>query len=222
MVGRRNNFAFGALCYAELAAMFPETGGDYIFLRKGYGKLLAFVYAWTELAIIRTGSIAAISFLFADYACDFFCLHKSFAKAIAIAVIITLTILNLAGLSFIKRFQNLLTLAKVITLVSLILVGALSDKGDWSRIVTTLDTQPSWSLLSSFALALVPILWTYGGWQENTFAAGETKDAEKSLPFALLGTIIATSSVYILVNAVFYIFCRSKKYLLLLLSLLMY
>lgn len=193
----------GALCYAELSAAFPETGGDYVFLRKGYGKLIAFLYAWTELVIIRTGSIAAISFLFADYACGFFSIDKSTAKLVAISVILLLTILNLAGLNFARKVQNIFTLAKVATLVLLIFSGLISAKGDTSRITTIPHITLSLSSFSYFALALIPILWTYGGWQENTLVAGETRDATRSLPFALLGTIMVTSFIYILLNALF-------------------
>ena len=193
----------GALCYAELSARFPENGGDYVFLREGYGKLVAFLYAWTELLIIRTGSIAVSSFLFADYACGFFSLPKTATKLLAIGIVIILSILNFLGLQHIRKLQNVLTLIKVVALLLLILTGFLSGKGDLTRITAIPAQNLDWSFLSAFALALVPILWTYGGWQENTFAGGETSDAARSLPFALIGTVITVGITYILINALY-------------------
>ena len=173
------------------------------FLRNGYGKLVAFLYAWTELLIIRTGSIAAISFLFADYACALFSIDKSIAKLVAIGVILVLAILNLIGLNYAKRVQNTITLTKVAALILLVCGGLLCAKGDVSRIAAIPHLSLGLPLISSFALALIPILWTYGGWQENTLISGETRDATKSLPFALQGTVLVTSCIYILVNALF-------------------
>jgi basic amino acid/polyamine antiporter, APA family len=193
----------GAFCYAELAAMYPDTGGDYAFLRRGYGKLAAFLYAWSELLIIRTGSIAAISYLFSDYACGLFSLDKSMSKPLAIVVVILLGALNILGLSVGRRVQNALSLTKVAAIVLLIFCALLSGQGDISRLTTGPVETPSLSLLSSFALVLIPILWTYGGWQENVFVAGETKDAGKNLPFALTGTVLVVSSLYIFLNAIF-------------------
>ncbi len=193
----------GALCYAELAATFPETGGDYVFLRQAYGKLVAFLYAWTELLIIRTGSIAAISFLFADYACGLLSIDLSMAKLLALAVICILTALNLAGLTYGVKVQNTLTLTKLIAITLLILAGLFSGKGDLAPILTVPKLDLNLSFFSSFALALIPILWTYGGWQENIFVAGETKDAARSLPFALIGTVIIISCAYVLLNVFF-------------------
>src|SRR5277367_1202038 len=103
----------GAFCYAELGTMFPDTGGDYAFLRRAYGKLIAFLFAWTELVIMRTGAIAAISYLFADYACAFLALDKSMTKALGVGVIVLLGALNFLGLKFGKNVQNVLSLTKV-------------------------------------------------------------------------------------------------------------
>jgi amino acid transporter len=193
----------GALCYAELSAMFPDTGGDYAFLRRGYGKQIAFLFAWTELLIMRTGSIAAISYLFADYACGLLSLDKAMSKLLAVAVIIFLGALNFMGLRFGKNVQNVLSLTKVAAIVLLIVCALTSGHGEISRLTTLPHEEPTLSLLSAFVLALIPVLWTYGGWQECVFVAGETKDAGRTLPFALTGVVLVVSSLYILLNALF-------------------
>lgn len=192
----------GALCYAELSTTLPQTGGDYIFLRQAYGKLIAFLYAWTELIVIRTGSIAAISFLFADFACGLLNIDKSMSKPLAIIVVVALATLNLMGLDSGKRAQNAFTLLKVAALV-LLICGGLFAGGNISRVIAMPLATPGLSALSAFALALIPILWTYGGWHENTFVAGETKNARQSLPFALLMTVLIVTSIYVLLNAIF-------------------
>ena len=191
----------GALCYAELSATFPETGGDYVYLRNGYGKLVAFLYAWTQLTIIRTGSIATISYLFADYACGLLSVTGSWAKPLAVGVISILALVNLAGLNYGRIAQNLLTLAKLSALLFLVVCGLLSGKGEPSRLTALADVSINIKLISSFLLALIPVLWTYGGWQESVFVAGETREARKSLPFALLGTVAVVGSAYMCVNA---------------------
>jgi len=193
----------GALCYAELGTMFPDTGGDYAFLRRAYGKLIAFLFAWTELLIMRTGAIAAISYLFADYACAFLALDKSMTKALGVGAIILLGALNFLGLRFGKNVQNVLSLAKVLAIVLLIASALTAGHGDISRLTSWPHDATGASLFSAFLLALIPILWTYGGWQENVFVAGETKDTGKTLPFALTGVVLVVSSLYILLNAIF-------------------
>lgn len=191
------------MCYAELSTTCPESGGDYIYLRRAYGQLIAFLYAWTELVIIRTGSIAAISFLFAGYACNLFAMDISATKIFAIGIILILTAFNLTGLYLGSKLQNILSLTKLLSLILLILAGLFSTKGNLSQVINFKHIDLNPSLYSSFALALIPILWTYGGWQENVFLAGETKDTKRSLPFALLGTVLVISVIYLLVNVSF-------------------
>jgi basic amino acid/polyamine antiporter, APA family len=193
----------GALCYAELGTMFPDTGGDYAFLRRAYGKPIAFLFAWTELLIMRTGAIAAISYLFADYACALLSVDKGMTKLLGIGVIVILGALNFLGLRFGKNVQNALSLTKVLVIVVLISCALTTGHGDMSRLTTLPHDLVPTSLFSAFLLALIPVLWTYGGWQENVFVAGETKDTGKNLPFALTGVVLVVSSLYIVLNAIF-------------------
>ncbi len=192
----------GASCYAELASSFPETGGDYVYLKESYGPLVGFLYGWTGLLVVRTGVVAAMSFIFAEYLCSLLSLGSSFVKLIAISVVLILSLVNIIGLRHAKWLQNISVIAKVACLVGLILFGVLSRKGEVSNF------QPSpvhlgMGILPRFGLALIPVLWTYGGWHENTFLTGETKDAQRTLPMALMtGTLIITA-LYICMNLVY-------------------
>ncbi|MBX9671280.1 MAG: amino acid permease [Candidatus Obscuribacterales bacterium] len=194
---------FGALCYAELVSLFPKSGGDYVYLREAYGKVVGFLFAWSELLITRTGSVAAIALMFGEYLCALFSLDKVLIKPAALLVIVLLTLSNLTGLKQSSRVQNVLTVTKVSALILIIVAGALSAKAPATSFVMSDLSHPSYSVLMSVCLALVPILWTYGGWRDNVFLAGETKDAEKSVPFALLMTCVIITVIYSAMNLMY-------------------
>ncbi len=183
--------------------MYPETGGDYAFLRRAYGHLVAFLFAWTELLVIRTGSIAAVSYLFSGYACALLGVDKAMMRPLAIGIGMLLGAINVMGLNVGRKLQNTLSLTKVAAILLLISGAAVVGHGNVCHLTGLPQEAPSLNLVSSFLLALIPILWTYGGWQESVFVAGETKNAGKTLPFALTGVVFVVSSLYILANAVF-------------------
>lgn len=189
----------GALCYAELSSSFPETGGNYIYLRESYGPWSGFLFGWSELLAIRTGSIAAVAFVFAEYSQSFLSVDKSLIKPIAISAVFILCFINITGLRYGKRVQNILTIAKILALVGIILFGIMSKKGDISHFYSV-PISLNRGVFPLFGLALIPILWTYGGWHENTFVAGETKNASKALPFALITGIFIVTSFYVAIN----------------------
>lgn len=189
----------GTLCYAELSASFPKTGGNYIYLRESYGLWAGFLFGWTELLVIRTGSIAAVSFISAEYLQSFLSTNKFLIKPMAISIVFILSFINIGGLRYGKRIQDVLTITKISALIGIIVFGLISTKGDISHfysVPTTFDGR----IFPLFGLALIPILWAYGGWHENTFMAGETKDAAKTLPFALIIGIFIVTSLYLAIN----------------------
>ena len=192
----------GAFCYAELSSSFPETGGNYIYLRNSYGRLTGFLFGWTELVVIRTGSIASVSLIFAEYFSSFLSLANVWIKPIAVAAIFLLSLLNIIGLAYSSRVQSVVTLAKIGALACIVVFGLFSNKGDVAHFLNfpeSLDV----GLISSLGLALIPILWTYGGWHEAVFVAGETRGAQKSLPFALITTMIIVISIYFFMNVLY-------------------
>lgn len=192
----------GALCYAELASSLPETGGDYIYLRESYGYFVAFLYAWAELTVIRTGSIAAVSFICAEHLQS--CLSTSFdtIKLIAVLIVLSISFVNMYGLKYGKTVQDAAMLAKIAGFASVAVFAAWSQGGDvanFRQTSLTLDV----GFFQLFGVALIPILWTYGGWHENTFLAGETKDATATVPFALITGCLIIISLYVIMNCIY-------------------
>ncbi|MGB2630487.1 MAG: amino acid permease [Candidatus Omnitrophota bacterium] len=192
----------GASCYSELSSSFPETGGDYVYLKNSYGRLTGFLYGWTCLVVMRTGAIAAIAFIFAEYLVSFLALGTSLIKITAVITVLVLSLINILGLRKGKSLQNAAAIAKVLTLAAIIVLGFLSPKGDISNFRST-HLSTGISTLPLFGLALIPILWTYGGWHENTYVTGETKDPRKVLPVALLGGTLIITALYMLMNLVY-------------------
>lgn len=193
----------GVLCYMELSSSFPETGGNYIYLREAYGLLPAFLFGWAEFFVIRTGSIASVAYLFAEYLISFLALKPSRVKLIAVLVIFLLSFMNLSSIRFGKRSQNVLTLLKILALVVIIFLGLFSHKGSLSNFSFSSSQTDRW-IVSSFASALIPILWTYGGWHESSFIAGETEDAKRSIPLSLLMGILIVTVFYLGVNLTYF------------------
>ncbi|MFH1506954.1 MAG: amino acid permease [Candidatus Omnitrophota bacterium] len=189
----------GALCYAELSASFPKTGGNYIYLRESYGKWVAFLFGWTELLVIRAGSIAAIAFISAEYLRSLLAIDIFFIKPLAIFIVLALSLINIFGLSCGKKIHNFLTMINISALVSIILFGIIFQKGSISHFQPTTFVLDK-NILSLLGLALIPILWTYGGWHENTFVAEETRDAARTLPQALIIGVSLITVLYLAVN----------------------
>jgi amino acid transporter len=195
----------GALCYAELATAYPRTGGDYVYLGRAFGPWLGFLFGWAQLAVLLTGSIGMMAYVFADYAValgpvDLFGLHirvaAEYGVYAALGAVAGLTILNLLGLAFGKWTQNLLTLAKVVGLGGILVAGF-----GWPHPSTPSPAVPSGNTM--LGLAMVLVLYTYGGWNDAAFVAAEMRDGQRNIPRALLlGTGLVTV-VYVLVNAAY-------------------
>lgn len=192
----------GVLCYAELSSCFPQSGGTYLYLKKSYGSLISFLFGWSELLVIRTGSIAVVAFILAEYLCSFLTLNNYFIKPIAIFSIGLLSFINITGLKYGKTTQNIFVVIKIAALVGLIVLGFTSGKGTFTNFNYPFSHSTK-SIFALFGLTLIPILWTYGGWNENIFVAGETKDAQNTVPFALITGIIIVTVLYILVNILY-------------------
>lgn len=189
----------GASCYAELSSSMPEAGGTYVYLRKSYGKTWAFLFGWTEFLVIRAGSVAAVAFISAEYICSFFMLDAVFLKVLAVGVVLFISLFNLFGMAIGKKLHNTLTLLTISSLLIVIVYGFFSGKGSFSNLLSS-GFHPEGNVLPFFALALVPIFWTYGGWHENTFVAEETRDPTRTLPRALVGAVSFITLLYLAAN----------------------
>ena len=192
---------FGALTLAELAALFPRSGGIYVFLREAYGPLPAFLFGWTELLVIRPSALGGIAVLFAEYVRTFVPITEGQVKVVAMAAIVTLATANIVSVKFGALIQNASTAAKAATLVGLAVTAfAVGDYAGGSFAQPILWQPLSWG---GFGIALVAVMWAYDGWADLTFMAGEVRDPERTLPRALLGGTAAVVVIYLIVNAAY-------------------
>ena len=185
----------GAFCYAELASAWPDAGGDYHFLTKAWGSAAGFLYAWARIAVIQTGSIALIAFVFGDYASQIFRLGPQSAAIWAAIVVVALTLLHLAGLKLSSQGQRWFVAAQLTGLGVLIVGGflfapAVPDPGELATPVKP----------AAFGLAMVFVLLTYGGWNEAAFVSAELRDAKRDVIRVLLVSIGIISAIYLLLN----------------------
>ncbi len=159
----------GALCYAELATTYPRSGGDYVYLTRAYGKAVGFLFGWAELSCIMTGSIGMMVYIFAHYAGRLCSIPAAQQYWLAAGAVIVLSGLNLLGIAVGKGAQNLLTLAKVLGIVAILMAGILY--GSSARLTET----PSLIGKADYRLAMILILYTYGGWNDAAFVAAEQR-----------------------------------------------
>ena len=186
----------GALCYAELATTYPRLGGEYNYLTRAFGPLTGFLFGWSQLAIIQTGSIGALSYVFAEYAVKVYHVDNSAVVWFALGAVVCLTGLNCLGIRSGKWTQNLLSATKALGLLMLI-IGGLSASGSASIEVVKPVEGPGWSL------AMILVLYAYGGWNDAAFVAADVKDRKRNIPRALLLGIGVISACYLLVNAAY-------------------
>lgn len=187
----------GAFCYAELAASYPRSGGDYVYLTRAFGPWLGFLFAWFQLTVVRGGNIAMMGFVFADYAASIWNVPFVWQWAWAGAAVLILTLLNILGVVFGKRTQNVLTLAKVIGLCGVLVVGFA-----WPQPLAALET-PIVRGTPSLATAMVLVLLTFGGWNDAAFVAAEVRGGPRAIARALLLGTAAITLLYLLLNAAF-------------------
>jgi basic amino acid/polyamine antiporter, APA family len=185
----------GALCYAELTATYPHTGGDYHYLSRAYGKLVSFLFVWSRVTVIQTGSVALLSFVFGDYASQLFRLGDYSPSIYAGLLVVVLTGLNVLGVHQGTRTQNYLTVIEVFSLI-LIIVAGLFLIDSTTSVPASTQAQSSGG---SIGLAMVFVLLTYGGWNEAAYISAETTD-RRHVARGLLFSIAIVTGLYLLVN----------------------
>ena len=198
---------FGALTYAELGAMKPQAGGEYVYVRDAYGPLPGFLYAWTWFTIAKPASIATITTGLTDAlgALPYFgflptkflgIAHgPSYAQTVAIGVTIFISLLNYIGVRRAGLFQVIFTILKVVLLVAIALIGFTYSSGSWGNFATTVPAK------SGFIVALVASLWAYDGWNDLNMVAGEIRNPAKTIPVALIFGVAVVAGLYMLMNA---------------------
>lgn len=186
----------GALCYAELATAFPSAGGDYHFLTRAYGKNLSFLFAWARASVIQTGTIAIPAFVFGDYISQFFSIGEYSAAVYAALAVVALTAINIAGISLGTGTQKLLTALEVLGVIAIIIVGLFLVPQSNAVAQTSTDSSTS----ASFGLAMVFVLYTFGGWNEAAYISAELRDGRKKMAQALVIGILIITALFLLVN----------------------
>jgi basic amino acid/polyamine antiporter, APA family len=184
----------GALCYAELATAYPHAGGNYYYLQRAFGNSLAFLFAWARMTVIQTGSIALLAFVFGDYASQILSLGENSSSIYAALAIGILSILNSLGIRQGKWTQNWLTAAKVIGLLSIVIVGIVFA----SPANTATTNQPTTS--NTWGMAMIFVLLSYGGWNEAAYISAELRDLKRNMVRSLLWSIGIITSIYLAIN----------------------
>jgi basic amino acid/polyamine antiporter, APA family len=208
----------GALAYAEVAVLFPKTGGNYVFLKEGYGRLFGFLWCWVDFWIIRAGSLAALATIFTESLHDILktgsggeVLGFWAQRGVTVGVLLGLGLVNIRGVRWGGGLQVVVTLVKVVSLVGIavfpfFLLGRVADS-----TVTTANLDPVWpsawsaGLLPGVGAAFLGVLWAYHGWQNIAPIAGEVRDPQRNLPIALLGGTLIVVALYLGVNFAYYL-----------------
>jgi APA family basic amino acid/polyamine antiporter len=183
----------GALSYAELSAMMPEVGGEYAFLREGWGRLVAFLYGWTMILVICSGALAAVSMKFAESLLAIVSLPIG-PKTLALASLWICAAINVFGVKPGAIVQNIFTVGKLAALAALVFLGLSSPHVQAPAAVAV---SHDGNLLLAIGAALAPVLFSYGGWQSSTYTAAEIRDPSRTLPRALIAGIIVVIAVYL-------------------------
>jgi APA family basic amino acid/polyamine antiporter len=192
---------FGALAFAELGAAYPQAGGMYVFLREGYGRLIAFLFGWTLFLVIDAGAIATLAMAFSSKYLPFFLpLGPAAVKGIALLFVAVLVGVNCVGTRWGAGVQNTLTVIKFGAIAGVSLVVFLFARGNPANFVEPPPAPFSLDLVGAFGVALVATLWAYKGWEAPTFSAGEIRNPERNLPLGLLAGSAVVMVLYAVIN----------------------
>jgi basic amino acid/polyamine antiporter, APA family len=202
---------FGALTYAELGAMKPQAGGEYVYVRDAYGPLAGFLYAWTWFVIAKPASIATVTIglvrilgtfrMFSFFSADLIThpLPITYGQIVAIAAAILISFLNYIGIKKAGEFQLIFTILKVAIILGIAVLGLSYASGSWSNFGGTFSGAKGGMV--GFMAALVAALWAYDGWNDLNMVAGEIRNPERSIPIALILGVAMVGALYMLLNA---------------------
>jgi basic amino acid/polyamine antiporter, APA family len=191
----------GAFAFAELAALFPRAGGQYVYLREAYHPLVAFLFGWASLLMIQGGGLAAVSITFAQYGLRLLGRDPAYAPVGAAIAITLVAAVNYVGVKPGSRLLNVLVILKFVALAALIGGGLLFPPAEGPRLATI--SPPAAGGFAAFGAALVPILFAYGGWQSVNLVAEETREPRRTIPRALIVGMGIVIAVYLLANVVY-------------------
>jgi APA family basic amino acid/polyamine antiporter len=218
----------GALSNAELATLYPETGGQYVFFDKIFGKRFAFLYGWAALAVFNTGGNASVAYVCSNYAGyfiqlpnfaaateqaarihipligDIYPLENFGVKSLTILIIILFTWINYYSLQWGASLQRWLTWIKLVAIAILLLGVMKSSVGSLSHFSQTLPSKPlGWAMVAAWMAALSGAFWGYEGWNNITFVSGEIKEPQRNIPLSLFFGLLICTLVYVSLSAAF-------------------
>jgi len=199
----------GAMCYAELATAYPSAGGEYHFLGRAFGRSLAFLYGWARLTVIVAGSIAIFAFLFGEYLSRVISLGEHSAAIWAGLIVIVLSAVNYIGIREGKAAQDVFTLLEVGGLVLIVVAGlflapALSTVEPAAATAAVPAASIPWYVGAGPGLAMIFVLFTYGGWNDAAYISAEVKDPKRNMSRALILSISIVTVLYVLVNLAYF------------------
>ncbi|MBZ5651486.1 MAG: amino acid permease [Acidobacteriia bacterium] len=202
---------FGALTYAELGAMKPQAGGEYVYIRDGYGPLAGFLYAWTWFLIAKPASIATLATGFVRVLGNFpaftFFGHNfvstpfsiAYGQLVAVAAATFISVLNYIGIKRAGDFQLVFTFVKVAIILSIVIIGLSYSGGSWQNFAGSFTGAKGG--MTGFVAALVAALWAYDGWNDLNMVSGEIRNPERDIPRALIFGVALVGILYMLLNA---------------------
>ena len=191
----------GAFIYAELAARRPAVGGQYAYLREAFHPIVGFLYGWVLLLVIQTGGMAAVTVTFARYLIELTGWPVS-ERVIVVLTLVVLTVINCMGVKLGSRMQSMLMLLKIAAIAGLITAGIFLVRSPHPPLHPILDRPPSLGLLTAIGAAMVPVLFSFGGWQTSNFIAEEVKEPRRNLSRALIIGVAGVIVLYVGVNFV--------------------
>ena len=203
--------------FAELGSMFPDSGGQYIYLREAYGDLIAFLYGWMLFSVANGGTIAALSVASAAYVGQVFPVVSqghvviafggiviTRAHLLGLVLIAVLTYVNVVGLRWGALLQNISTWTKFTAMAAFVVLGFAIGKGDWSNfhshgVSLSMGLAPT-QLISALGVGLIAVFWAYDGWVYITWVAGEVKEPRRNVPLAMVLGVLAVGVIYVAMN----------------------
>ncbi len=191
---------FGALTLAELAAMYPRSGGIFAYLEEAYGRLPAFLFGWSQLTVIRASALGAIATIFAEYLSYFVPLSPMGIRSTAAGTILVVALINYLGTRHAARVMGVATIAKYTAMVGLVLLAFTAGDGHAANFSGTGTAAFS---LSAVGAALVSVMWAYDGWADLSYIGGEIKDPGRNFPRALIIGTVLIVAVYLSLNAAY-------------------
>lgn len=205
----------GALCTAELAAMMPGAGGEYVYFKKIYGKFFAFLYGWGNLTVMKSASIAALAYIFSESFHSLFSIPvwdipafgflglNSGAKIIASLLIVSLSFINHRGVVFGERLSRYLIAGIIVAILGFCVAALGSSQGSVSHFTAVSHPPAGWALIAAFFAASVSAFWGYEGWNNIGYLGEEVKQPQKNIPIALTAGTFGVIILYLLVNAAY-------------------